>query len=276
MRPRRQTPTPEPGAQYLSVPLVLIDEPPAPIRSAIDPDGLQDLAQSIRAVGLIHPLIVSPANGRYTIQAGHRRYLAARLVPLAQVPCLVLPLAQATAEAVLVHENAHREDVNAADEGDWFSRLLESQCAGDVDRLVELVRESRAYVEERLLLSSGDANVCAAVRSGEISFAVGRELNKYADQPLRRMRLQAAVEGGATARLVRDWRTKDRLLDEACAAQGAPAPGPDPAAAPAGQDLMLCFVCASGEDKYDMELLWIHRSCHRMLSRRLEGDRGQS
>ncbi len=76
------------------------------------PEALEELAQSIRAQGLIQPIIVRPHQGGYEIIAGERRWRAARLAGLEQVPCLVREVDDRATVAMALIENIQREDLN--------------------------------------------------------------------------------------------------------------------------------------------------------------------
>ena len=235
----------------------------------IDPAGIQALADSLTQMGMIQPILVERRGKRYRIHAGHRRFLAARAAGFQTVPSIVYGPGAVNGEAIKLHENVYREDLNPAEEAVWLATLLERDCGGDVDRLVELVKQKRDYLETRLLLLQGDEEIIGAVQRSDISLAVARELNKYTDQGLRRMRLGAALAGGASARIVREWRNKDEALAPILLAADAAMPAATPPAVQTIDDFMKCFVCESSEDKHEMVLKYVHRLCERVVLRRL-------
>lgn len=243
------------------IPLELLDAPVLPMRLTFDPDAIQQLAESLKRNGQIQPILVEPENGRYRIHVGHRRFLAAIAGGLQVLRAVVAPPGQAISEALKAHENTFRADVNPAEQAIYFTRLCEEQCGSDVDKLCELLNLRRPYVEERMLLLTGDAQVLEALHRGELTLGAARELNRYSDEPLRRVRLDAAVRGGATVRQIREWRVADeQLLKIIAGDDDHAAPGPSPAAH-AVQDLMVCIFCHCSERKYDMELMYAHRTC---------------
>ena len=249
-----------------------IDPPPAPIRAHMDTTELAELARSISVLGIIEPLIVVPDAGRYKVIAGHRRYLAAIMAGLLRVPCVIFDEQHEALDGVQLHDNLYREDLNAVEEGRKFQSMLPS-CGDDVDTLAGLIRQSRGYVEDRLLLLTGDAEVCDALAARQISFAVAKELNKVNEQAMRRMFLTAAVDGGATARLVMGWRVRANAgaraeeirTERAAAAAEAPAPATDPAS------IFACFYCQGSENPHDLQLFYVHSSCLAIVRRLLAG-----
>jgi ParB family chromosome partitioning protein len=95
-------------------------------RTKMDPDSLSELADSIRAQGVIQPILVRPAgNDSYEIIAGERRYRAAQIAGLTEVPVLVKPVADEAALAIALIENIQREDLNALEQAHGVHRLVQ-------------------------------------------------------------------------------------------------------------------------------------------------------
>lgn len=258
-------------ATLQEIPLELIDQPELAIRESMDQTALEELTDSIREVGLLQPIVVEARDGRYRILAGHRRFIATGRTGRQTIPAVVRPAGGVAGAAVTLHENAYREDVNPAEEAGYLAHLLEKVCDGDVDKLCRLTRQKRAYLEERLVLLRGDPEVLATLKERRISMAVARELNRVRDQGYRRMYLDAAARGGATARIVQEWRIQsERLI-----------PVEPPAAGdgenqytglPAPITTLMCFLCDRNDDIPEMELLYVHRSCRKViLERFLQG-----
>src|SRR5881409_56640 len=124
------------------------------MRETMTEAGLEDLVDSIRELGILQALLVRPVgDGAYAVVAGHRRLMAARIVGLTRLPCIVHDDAD-TAVAARVHENVVREDVKPAEEAGYLGELYE-RLGQDVDRVCATVKRSRDYVERRLLLLRG-------------------------------------------------------------------------------------------------------------------------
>jgi ParB family chromosome partitioning protein len=95
-------------------------------RTRMDPDALNELADSIRAQGVIQPILVRPVGeDSYEIIAGERRYRAARIAGLAEVPVLVKSVADEAALAIALIENIQREDLNALEQAHGVQRLIQ-------------------------------------------------------------------------------------------------------------------------------------------------------
>jgi ParB family chromosome partitioning protein len=254
----------EPQPEFQHVPLDKIDPPALAMRQTFDEQKLEDLTESVKALGVLQPINLCANGGRYQIQDGHRRFIASTRAGKKTIPAVIRTTAGASTEAVKVHANLFREDVNAAEAAIYFGTLLADQCAGDVDRLVELTGLKRPMLEDRLNLLLGDDAVFAALKEGRISLAVAKELNKVRDPGYRAMYLDAAIAGGASARLVIEWRTKS----DAIAAVEAP-PAPDGAnqftTLPVPITTMTCICGESADRPWEMELIPMHRQCRAMF-----------
>jgi len=107
----------------LQIPIADIDPNPLQPRTVFQAERLQELAQSIREHGIIQPLIVRSAGSRYQLVAGERRWRAAKLAGLAQVPAIVQDYADDRLMEVTLIENIQREDLNPIEVSQAFDRL---------------------------------------------------------------------------------------------------------------------------------------------------------
>lgn len=227
----------------------------------MDEDKLDELAVSIRAIGLQQPMIVARLGERYEVIAGHRRRLACARAGLAAAPCIVYPDKTAALESVKYAENRFREDLNPADEAIWFSELLERDCGGDIEKLAGLVGEKLSYINNRLLLFGGDPDVFQALRDGKIKIGVAHEINKCPDPEYRRYYLEHAVRGGATVAVVNGWITEWKNMY----AERAPVQAGEPSTAPSVvipiYDPMACYVCKKSDPRFIPNTIYVHAHC---------------
>jgi ParB/RepB/Spo0J family partition protein len=207
---------------------------------------------------------VRPRNGRFEIRDGHRRFIASQRAGHKTIAAIISDRQGLEGEAIKIHANRFREDVNPAEEAAYFDYLLREYCEGDVDRLCSATHQRRGYVEERLLLLRADPQVLAAIRDRQVSLAVARELNLVRDQGNRALWLDAAIKGGATARVVREWRLREQLAVDAI--PPPPTSGENQyTSLPAPVTTLVCFCCESGEDPWELELLYAHRRCRKLF-----------
>lgn len=206
------------------VPFAQLREPELAARTEMSDAGLNSLAESIRILGIVQPLNVKlHPEGGFEIVAGHRRYFAARIVGLPELPCVVVAN-EDQAEAVKLHENVEREELSATDEAIFYAELYERH-GQDVDAVAEKVKRTRAHVEGRLLLLSGDAEVFKATAAGELKIGVAEQLNLITDDQQRAYYLDHARRGGCTVRQARIWREQANAHAMLVAQQGEQSPG---------------------------------------------------
>lgn len=240
---------------------LLIDDPIIPSRESMDDEKLHELVESVRDNGILQPLVVEVRGDRYGLMAGHRRLTAARILNLATVPCAVYAAGTVNADVVQTHENSRREDVNAAEEAERFERLYRERCGEDVDKLCELVGESRYYVESRLILKQGDPDVFQAVKSGLVNQTIGVLANKIATKELRNYYLDAAIKGGVSARVFRDWIAQADRLHAAQQHTESGSTEVAPTVATGTAIEWACPCCLSDAEPFNTVWVQVHRSC---------------
>jgi len=95
-------------------------------RVHFEPEALQDLAESIKAQGVIQPIVVRPiGSGQYELIAGERRWRASQLAGMSDIPAVIRELDDQTAAAISLIENIQREDLNPLEESRALQRLIE-------------------------------------------------------------------------------------------------------------------------------------------------------
>ena len=145
-------------------------------RRAFEEDALKSLADSIRAQGVVQPIIVRPAGGnRYEIIAGERRWRAAQRVGLKVIPAVIRSMDDRAAMAVALVENIQRADLNALEEAEALHKLIK-ECGLTHDKCAEAVGRSRAQVSNLLRLTELNADVQALLRSNQLSLGHAKVL----------------------------------------------------------------------------------------------------
>jgi ParB family chromosome partitioning protein len=212
------------GREVVKVPLEALVPSPQPRRRF---ENLEALAESIREKGVLQPLLVRPlGDGRYAIVAGERRYRAAKMAGLAEVPVRVLDLSEKEARLLALVENLQREDLNPYEETLGVLDLLSEELGKTREEVVGLLRRMRNEKE-----GGGGPQRCGlspeAQRVEEVFRALGRMTWESFVQhrlPLLGLPedLRAALEEGTlpyTAALelkkVKDLEARARLLEEA-------------------------------------------------------------
>ena len=180
----------EASGEIRSLPLHKIEPNPLQPRREFDPEALQTLADSIAAHGLIQPLSVREMpNGYYQIIAGERRWRAARMANLDEVPVLVLDADDRTVMELALVENLQREDLNPIEEAAGFQTLMDEYGLTQ-ETIAERVGRSRSAVANSLRLLSLSDELADLVRSGTLSAGHARALLSLKDEKLRRQAAQ--------------------------------------------------------------------------------------
>ncbi len=164
------------GVQVLPVE-VLAPSPYQP-RQAMDETALSELADSIRARGILQPLLVRAhpdKPGSYQIIAGERRWRAAQLAQLHEVPVLVRALTDTEAMAAGLVENLQREDLNPIEEAEGYQRLTRDFQMSQ-EALGEAVGKSRSHITNTLRVLKLPETVLAHVRFGDLTMGHARAL----------------------------------------------------------------------------------------------------
>lgn len=147
-------------------------------RKDFRPETLQELADSIRQVGVLQPICVRPKEGGFEIVYGERRYWAAAMAGLKFIPALVRELSDAEAEDAAITENLQREDVTPREEAVAYKRALESG-RHTIESLVGKFGKSEAYIRSRLKLCDLIDALAEQLDREEISVGVATEIAKY-------------------------------------------------------------------------------------------------
>jgi len=145
-------------------------------RRDMDPEALEDLASSIRAQGVIQPIVVRHLlGGRYEIVAGERRWRACQLAGLKQIPAIIKDIPDDAAIAIALIENIQRESLNPIEEAIALQRLLE-EFSMTHQEVANAVGKSRASVTNLLRLLTLAEEVKALLESGQIEMGHARAL----------------------------------------------------------------------------------------------------
>ncbi len=145
-------------------------------RRDMSQEALEDLANSIRAQGVIQPIVVRQlAEQQYEIIAGERRWRASQLVRLETVPCLIKNVEDNAAVAIALIENIQREDLNAIEEAVALQRLM-TEFELSHQQVAEAVGKSRSAVSNLLRLNQLNEDVKQLVEHGDLDMGHARAL----------------------------------------------------------------------------------------------------
>ncbi len=176
-------------------------------RRDMDPQALEELANSIRTQGVIQPILVRPAGSKYEIVAGERRWRAAQLAGLTEIPAIVRVIPDEAAIAIALIENIQRENLNPIEEAVALQRLIDEFGMTHQD-VAEAVGKSRTTVTNLLRLLALPAGVKTLLERGAIEMGHARSLITLPEA----LQLQAAEMITAQGLSVRDTESLVRRL----------------------------------------------------------------
>ncbi|MEO7118537.1 MAG: ParB/RepB/Spo0J family partition protein, partial [Candidatus Limnocylindrales bacterium] len=178
-----------------NVPLDRISPNPNQPRLTFDEATLQELAASVVEHGVLQPILVRPADdGRYQLIAGERRWRAARIAGLREIPALIEQIDDETALEIALIENLQREDLSPLDEAIMYERMT-TDHGYSVRKLAQKLGKDKGYIENRLRLADAPSEIKQLVSLRKDSISHAYELLKV-DDPKKRRRLAEQVARG--------------------------------------------------------------------------------
>lgn len=180
-------------------------------RQEFDDDTLQELANSIRQIGLVQPITLRDmGDGTYTIIAGERRWRACQRVGLTTIPAYIRTVDDENMLEMALVENIQREDLNAIEVSLAYQSLIEKHSLTQ-DQLSEKVGKNRATIANYLRLLKLPASVQMALRNKEIDMGHARALLSISD-PKAQLKVFSEMKKGRMS--VRQIENMGRLLSE--------------------------------------------------------------
>lgn len=190
------------------IPLDLIDEPEYDVRTQIVLEELEELASSIKAVGVLKPLRVFERDARYEIEDGHRRYLSAKMVDVQVLPCIVIKSGDAEREYKKLHANLHSSMLTPMEQARTLHHLRE-KYGYSIEDLCQVMGKSQGRISQILALINYAPDIKELMEDRKISEHIGRALNKIKNTDKRKYYSQYAIDGGATINTVRGWVARE-------------------------------------------------------------------
>lgn len=170
------------GAGTVTLPITEIEPNRAQPRKNFDDAALAELADSIRQHGVITPVLVRPlTDGTYQLVAGERRWRAARMAGLSEMPALIKDLSDSEAMELALIENLQREDLNPVEEAEGYRVLMDTYGLTQ-EQVAERVNKSRPAVANAVRLLSLPGEVRTMVAQGKLSSGHARALLSIEDE----------------------------------------------------------------------------------------------
>ena len=214
--------TEQKGDVVQTVPLSSIDPNRDQPRKEFREESLKELADSIRAVGVIQPIVVTKRGNRYSIIAGERRWRASRMAGLNEVPVIVRDWDEMTRLKAALIENLQRDDLNPVEEALGIRALMD-KCELTQEAASGVIGKSRSAIANSLRLLTLPDDVLALLKDGSLSAGHGRALVSVSPERQSKLAILTVQQG---------WSV--RQLERICAQpEKKPAEAPAPARRPA-------------------------------------------
>jgi ParB family chromosome partitioning protein len=187
------------GERIQNVALDRIRPSPFQPRREFAKEALQELADSIKAQGVIQPLIVRERGGAYELIAGERRWRAARLLGLSEVPAIVREADDRTVLELALIENLQRENLNPLEEALGYQQLIDQFSLRQED-VATKVGKSRAVVANSLRLLNLDSDVQNYLRNGQLSVGHAKVILSLAGAAEQKLAAERVIKEGLNVR----------------------------------------------------------------------------
>src|ERR1700730_7971570 len=179
----------------------LIDPTPYQPRTRFREGALEELARSIKASGIIQPLVVRPVGSRFQLIAGERRWRAAQRAGLTKVSTITRQVSDELALEMTLVENIQREDLNAIEAARAFE-LLMAEAQLTQEAVAARTGKDRATVANSIRLLKLEPRIQDWIEEGKLTAGHGRALLAVPDAQLRMRYAQRAARGGLTVRQI--------------------------------------------------------------------------
>jgi len=192
---------PAPTDTVSTLPIALIDPNPLQPRIIFNAERLQELADSIRANGIIQPLVVRPHGERYQLVAGERRWRASKLAGLEQVPAVVQNVSDEHLLEITLVENIQREDLNPIEVARAFERMARELSLSH-DQIAQRTGKDRTTVTNTLRLLKLPPDLQQLIAEHRLSMGHARAILGLPTEELQRQVAEKATSQGLSVRQV--------------------------------------------------------------------------
>jgi len=185
--------------EYQQIPVEWINVGPWQPRRQFDREQLAELAGSIRQKGIVQPILLRPTPdqpGRFQLVAGERRWRAAQMAQLHEIPAVVRNLSDAECYEIALIENIQRQDLSVIDEAQGYANLLEINHYTQ-DQLSKIIGKSRSHIANLLRLLGLPESVQTLLRDGNLTMGQARPLIGH---PQAALLAKTIVSKGLSAR----------------------------------------------------------------------------
>ena len=197
----------------LLVKLSRIQPDPDQPRKNFDEEKLNELADSIRTYGMISPIVVKKRGALYEIVAGERRWRAARIAGLKEIPVVIKEVDEKTSRELSIIENIQRDDLNAVEEARAYQSLIEEYGLTQ-EEVAARVAKNRSTITNSLRLLKLEPEILTLLQDGKITQGHARALLAVEDTELRKKIAEKCTKENLSVREIETLVKLDKLSKE--------------------------------------------------------------
>lgn len=197
--PIQSAPVASPTGEPINLPIGQIDNNPNQPRKRFDETALNELASSIRNIGLIQPIVVVKRNGRYMIVSGERRWRASKLAGLTTIPSIIKEYTDKEVAQIALIENLQREDLNPIESARAIKELIDKFDMTQ-EAVAEKIGKSRPAIANTIRLLSLSSPVVKLIEENRLSAGHGKVLVGIEDPKLQLELAELASDNKVTVR----------------------------------------------------------------------------
>ena len=256
------------SSAFRPVDLDLIIEPEGNVRMDIPERTLFELSESMKEVGLLQPIILTPNKDKLEVVAGQRRWLAAKRLKWTTIMAEVKELTRVQIALIRATENLQKEGLTAIEEGAVYADLFD-QHKLTMKMIADRMGKSVHHVKRMMDLLRMDPEVQKAVHNGKISNAVAFELSKINEKKDLYRYLELAIENGVTSTVAAQWTEEYRKGLQYIHDRGQ-RPGPKPGEKKEEKYFTMCQTCEGPMEYKDMRVIKICTKCNDLIIKVVE------
>jgi len=250
------------------VDLDLIIAPEGNVRLDIPERGIFELSESMKEIGLIQPILLTPNNDKLEVVAGQRRWLAAKLLKWKAIKADVRKLTKQQIAVIRANENLQREDLSSIEEAAIYADLFDTYHF-TVKMIATHIGKAASTVTGIMDLLKMDEHLQIAIHKGQITRSVAKELHKIDDKKDLYRYLDIAIENGVTATVAAQWTEEYRKGLQYVNSEERP-PSPLPEIERPDKYFTMCQTCEGPMEYKDMCTIKICKKCYDLILKVVE------
>jgi len=244
---------------FNQISMSLIDPPDGHVRMDILERKLFELSESMKEVGLIQAILVTPVKERYEVVVGHRRYLAAKKLKWKTIKAEIREMERNEVAVLRATENLQREGLSPIEEAAIYADLFD-QKGFTIKMIADKMGRSAHLIQSRMDLLKMDPEVQKAIHSGKVQIGVAKIISKIGDKKELYRYLEIAIENGVTPKVALLWVDEFRKSLQYLNSREQPPSLPDETLTPQTY-YTACQICEGPMEYKDMNVIKVCKAC---------------